>query len=157
MDKDSRSVGASGTDSRSAPASVICSLCGAESVLSERGSCSNCGALIGTTHHQGKAIGGALTSGGKRRHYRGVVVFSGTLSMRRDRVAAAASRAGWEVAANVSGRTTLVVVGVQDMSKLAGSEESTKQRKAESLIAAGYKIRIVDESEFWRLVAQATE
>ena len=77
--------------------------------------------------------------------------------MRRDRVAAAASRAGWEVAANVSGRTTLVVVGVQDMSKLAGSEESTKQRKAESLIAAGYKIRIVDESEFWRLVAQATE
>ena len=50
--------------------------------------------LIGTTHHQGKAIGGALTSGGKRRYYRGVVVFSGTLSMRRDRVAAAAWRAG---------------------------------------------------------------
>lgn len=157
MSKDSRSVGASGTASPSAPASVICSLCGAESVPYERGACSNCGALVGTAQHKGKPIGRALTSGGNRRQYRGVVVFTGTLSMRRDRAAAAASAAGWEVAANVSGLTTLLVVGVQDISKLADSAESTKQRKAESLIAEGYKIRIIDECEFWGLIDQATE
>ena len=75
--------------------------------------------------------------------------------MRRDEAAAAVKAAGWEIAANVNGRTTILVLGVQDMSKLAGSDKSTKQRKAESLIAGGQKIRIVDEGEFWRLIDSA--
>jgi DNA polymerase-3 subunit epsilon len=75
--------------------------------------------------------------------------------MRRDKVTAAVAAAGWEVAANVSARTTILVLGVQDTSKLAGSDKSTKLRKAESLIAVGQKIRIVDESGFWRLLDPA--
>lgn len=41
------------------------------------------------------------------------------------------------------------------MKKLAGSDKSTKQREAESLIAGGQKISIVDEAEFWRLLDPA--
>jgi DNA polymerase III subunit epsilon len=92
---------------------------------------------------------------GDHGQYRDVVVFTGTLSKRRDKVAAAVSAAGWEVATSVSHRTTILVLGVQDMKKLAGSDKSTKQREAESLIAGGQKISIVDEAEFWRLLDPA--
>ena len=145
MGDDFRSVSAPGSASPSAPASVICSLCGVESIPSERRTCSNCGAVFVAAHHPS----------GERRPYREVVVFSGTLTMRRDKVAAAVTAAGWEVAANVNGRTTILVLGVQDMSKFAGADKSTKERKAESLIAGGQKIRIVDEGEFWRLIDPA--
>ncbi len=90
------------------------------------------------------------------RPVREIVVFSGKLAMRRDKVAAAVAAAGRGVAVNVSAQTTMLVIGVQDPKQLvAGYDKSTKERKAESLIASGYKIRIVDEAEFWRLLEAA--
>jgi DNA polymerase III subunit epsilon len=78
-----------------------------------------------------------------------VIVFSGKLSMRRDKVAAAVAAANWEVAANVSARTTMLVLGAQDMKRMVeGFDKNTKERKATSQSPAAIKIRVVDESEF---------
>jgi DNA polymerase-3 subunit epsilon len=49
----------------------------------------------------------------------------------------------------------LLVVGDQDIQKLAGHDQSAKHRKAESLIAQGYPIRILQETDFKNLVALA--
>jgi len=49
----------------------------------------------------------------------------------------------------------LLVVGDQDTKRLASHEKSSKHRKAEKLIAEGYQIRILRESDFKELVALA--
>jgi len=81
-----------------------------------------------------------------------VLVFTGSLSMLRREAADAASAAGCEVDVGVTERTTVLVVGDQDIRKLAGHEKSSKHRKAEDLIARGQKIRIIGESDFQRVV-----
>lgn len=81
-----------------------------------------------------------------------VIVFTGTLQMDRDVAAAVAAQAGCKVAAGVTKKTTLLVVGDQDVSKLAGYEKSAKHRKAEELAQAGCTIRILCESDFVALV-----
>ena len=48
-----------------------------------------------------------------------------------------AAAAGCDVAANVTRKTTMLVVGTQDRSKLKGYAKSTKHRKAETLIERG--------------------
>jgi len=50
---------------------------------------------------------------------------------------------------------TQFVAGDQDNSKLAGHEKSTKHRKAELLVAEGYSIRIIRETDFKALVQSA--
>ncbi|RWR09128.1 exonuclease domain-containing protein [Paenirhodobacter populi] len=77
-----------------------------------------------------------------------VVVFTGSLGIPRDRAAEMAARAGMEVAQGVTERTTHLVVGPGPATAL----QSTKLRKAEQLRAAGYPIRIIDESAFRALV-----
>ena len=62
------------------------------------------------------------------------LVFTGALGIPRREAADMAARAGCDVAANVSRKTTLLVVGTQDRSKLKGYQKSTKHRKAETLI-----------------------
>ena len=42
----------------------------------------------------------------------------------------------------------MLVVGIQDDTKLAGYEKSSKQRKAEELIESGISIRILSENDF---------
>ena len=64
-----------------------------------------------------------------------------------------ASKAGMTVKASVTRNTTLLVVGDQDLSLLAGHTKSTKHRKAEEMIAAGHHIRIIGETEFIQLVS----
>jgi DNA polymerase III subunit epsilon len=81
-----------------------------------------------------------------------VLVFTGTLSMSRSQAADAASDVGCQVDARVTKHTTLLVVGDQDVRKLAGHEKSAKHRKAEELIANGQRIRIISESDFQRIV-----
>lgn len=81
-----------------------------------------------------------------------VLVFTGTLSMSRSQAADAASVVGCEVDARVTKKTTLLVVGDQDVRKLAGHEKSAKHRKAEELIAKGQRIRIISESDFQHIV-----
>jgi DNA polymerase-3 subunit epsilon len=82
-----------------------------------------------------------------------VLVFTGVLSMLRREASDAASAAGCEVDARVTERTTLLVVGDQDIRKLAGHEKSSKHRKAEDLIGKGHRIRIIGESDF-QLIAR---
>jgi DNA polymerase-3 subunit epsilon len=84
--------------------------------------------------------------------YGEVLVFTGTLSMLRHEAADLASAAGCEVATGVTKHTTLLVVGDQDIRRLAGHEKSSKHRKAEELINIGQAIRILAESDFQRIV-----
>lgn len=81
-----------------------------------------------------------------------VLVFTGALQVPRPEAADMAARVGCNVAANVSKKTTILVVGDQDVALLAGHEKSTKHRKAEELIRQGYPIRIIRESDFSALV-----
>ena len=80
------------------------------------------------------------------------VVFTGALTLPRREAAALAAKAGCDVVAGVRKTTTLLVVGDQDIQKLAGHEKSIKHRKVEELIAKGHAIRILKESDFLRLV-----
>ena len=84
-----------------------------------------------------------------------VIVFTGALSMPRSQAAEFAANAGCDVGDGVNKKTTLLVVGDQDISKLAGHEKSSKHRKAEDLIGKGQNIRILGESDFLRLLKVA--
>ena len=85
-----------------------------------------------------------------------VIVFTGVLSLLRGEAADAASAAGCEVESGVTKRTTLLVVGDQDIrTKLAGHDKSAKRLKAEELIATGQRIRIIGESDFRHLCGSA--
>lgn len=80
------------------------------------------------------------------------IVFTGALTIPRREAAALAASAGCDVAAAVKKSTTLLIVGDQDVIKLAGNEKSAKHRKAEELISKGQPIRILRESDFLRLI-----
>lgn len=84
--------------------------------------------------------------------YGEVLVFTGTLSMPRRVAADAAAEAGCRVDGGVTKQTTLLVVGDEDLRKLAGHDKSSKHRKAEELIAKGQPIRILAESDFQHIV-----
>ena len=81
-----------------------------------------------------------------------VVVFTGALSIPRREAAKKAADAGCTVGEGVNKTTTLLVVGDQDIRRLAGHEKSGKHRKAEELISKGQRIRILGESDFTRLI-----
>jgi DNA polymerase-3 subunit epsilon len=84
-----------------------------------------------------------------------VLVFTGALSMPRHNAAVAAANAGCQVDDGVTKHTTLLVVGDQDIRKLAGHEKSSKHRKAEELIRKGQHIRIIGETDFQSIVGWA--
>lgn len=77
-----------------------------------------------------------------------VLVFTGALEISRREAADLAATIGCQVASGVTKKTTLLVVGDQDIKKIAGHERSSKHRKAEELIANGIPIRILKESDF---------
>ena len=81
-----------------------------------------------------------------------VIVFTGTLSIGKREAATLAAQAGCKVGKNTTKTTTLLVVGDQDISRLAGHTKSEKHRKAEKLIAEGQQIRILGESDFQKLL-----
>ena len=62
---------------------------------------------------------------------------------------------GCQVDSEVTRKTTILVVGDQDIDKLAGHEKSTKNRKAEELISQGVPIRIIKERDFREMAALA--
>jgi len=80
------------------------------------------------------------------------IVFTGALSMPRHEAADLASRFGCEVLPGVSKKTTLLVVGDQDVARLNGKDKSSKHLKAEALIQEGVNIRILRESDFISLM-----
>ena len=83
------------------------------------------------------------------------LVFTGALVVPRREAADMAEAAGCDVAANVTKKTTLLVVGTQDKSKLKGYEKSRKHRKAEALIEKGAEIQILSESDFSEIMGVA--
>lgn len=85
------------------------------------------------------------------------VVFTGALIIPRREIADIAANAGCEVLAGVTKKTTLLVVGDQDVSKLAGHSKSSKHRKAEELIAKGGGIRILRESDLMTMLEPADQ
>ena len=82
-----------------------------------------------------------------------VVCFTGQLAMSRVEAATFAAGAGITVKTSVSKKVTLLVVGDQDMSTLAGHDKSSKHRRAEALQLEGHEIKILGETEFLKLIA----
>ena len=81
-----------------------------------------------------------------------VAVFTGSLLIPRRDAADLAARAGCDVGGTVTRKTTLLIVGDQDISKLAGKSKSSKHIKAEELIRQGCPIRILRETDFQSIV-----
>jgi DNA polymerase III subunit epsilon len=79
------------------------------------------------------------------------MVFTGALSIKRREAAELAARLGCTVAETVKRTTTILVVGDQDVLRLAGHEKSAKHRRAENLAAEGQRIRFLRESDFLQL------
>lgn len=76
------------------------------------------------------------------------IVFTGALGMTREQAREAAAKLGCVPLPGVSKKTTMLVVGDQDIRRLSGSDKSSKHRKAEELIQKGHAIRILSESDF---------
>lgn len=83
------------------------------------------------------------------------IVFTGSLEITRSEAADLAAMVGCEVSSGVTKKTTILVVGDQDILRLAGREKSIKHRKAEELVAAGQPIRIIRETDFKEIVQNA--
>jgi DNA polymerase-3 subunit epsilon len=77
-----------------------------------------------------------------------VCVFTGQMKISRADAARIANESGAAVEPGVSKRTTIVVVGDQDLDRLAGKDKSSKHLKAEELVAKGFPIRILQERDF---------
>jgi DNA polymerase-3 subunit epsilon len=86
-----------------------------------------------------------------------VLVFTGALEIPRREAADLAAALGCQVASGVTKNTTILVVGDQDVRKLAGHEKSSKHRKVEGLIAKGVTIRVLKESDFKELARLSHE
>ncbi|MDX0463428.1 transposase [Sinorhizobium medicae] len=83
------------------------------------------------------------------------LVFTGALSIPRKEAADLAHYAGGRVDPGVTRETTILVVGDQDLDKLAGRAKSSKHRKAEQLAAAGQTIRFLAETDFLASVRES--
>ena len=81
-----------------------------------------------------------------------VIVFTGALEIPRREAANLAASVGCNVANSVTKKTTMLVVGDIDVTKLAGHDKSSKHRKAEELVEAGQPLRIIRETDFKELV-----
>lgn len=85
--------------------------------------------------------------------YGKTIVFTGSLTaMSRETAADHASKYGFKIGSGVTKKTDYLVVGVQDLDKLAGHEKSLKHRKAEELIKNNFSIKIITESNFISMI-----
>ncbi len=82
-----------------------------------------------------------------------VIVFTGALEIPRREASEIASKIGCKVESGVNKSTTMLVIGDQDIRRLAGHEKSSKHRKAEELILKGQTLRLLTESDFRQLIA----
>ena len=81
-----------------------------------------------------------------------VLVFTGELSITRKEATTIATNAGCTVTPNMKKSVTILVIGDQDTKKLKGKDKSSKQRKAEELMAKGQEIKIIGESDFIEMI-----
>lgn len=106
---------------------------------------------------ESSSSGAAIQRDGNREGdlYGEILTFTGALELPRSEAADLAASVGCQVSSGVTKKTTILVVGDQDATKLAGHEKSSKHRKAEQLVADGHRIRIIRESDFKALVRTA--
>lgn len=81
-----------------------------------------------------------------------VLVFTGSLMIPRKEASQMAAEAGCDISSTVKKSVTILVIGDQDTTKLAGHEKSSKHRKAEALIKKGQHIKIIGESDFKAMI-----
>jgi DNA polymerase-3 subunit epsilon len=80
------------------------------------------------------------------------LVFTGSLSFKRGEAGKMAAELGCNVTNSVTQKTTILVVGAQDKTKLAGYKKSSKHRKAEDLInRKKLPIKILSEKDFMEM------
>lgn len=82
-------------------------------------------------------------------HY---ICFTGSLSIPRSEAVKMATDAGAGISPSPTKKTTLVVVGEQDLAIVGDTGKSSKQRKAEQMIANEHPLNIIGEHEFLTLV-----
>ncbi len=79
------------------------------------------------------------------------VLFTGTLGIPRQEAVDIAAELGCNVVDGASKKVTVLVLGIQDKSKLKGYDKSSKHRKVETLITRGSEIEILSEKDFFEL------
>ena len=84
------------------------------------------------------------------------VVFTGTLSKPRVEAARAAKRAGAIVHSSPSAQTTVIVRGRPNALQAVGRDAGLKLMEIKRLREKGHRITILNETQFWRLVAKRT-
>ncbi|MGF1878763.1 3'-5' exoribonuclease [Photobacterium frigidiphilum] len=84
--------------------------------------------------------------------YGEMLVFTGALQYPRKDAAEFAAKLGCSVKDSITKKTTMLIVGDQDLSKLAGKKKSSKHLKAEKLILEGQEIKILLEKDFMKLL-----
>ncbi len=82
------------------------------------------------------------------------LVFTGTLSKPRVEAARAARRAGAIVHSSPSAQTTVIVRGRPNALQAVGRDAGLKLMEIKRLREKGHRITIVNETQFWRLVAK---
>lgn len=80
-----------------------------------------------------------------------VIVFTGELSLSREQAANIAAHIGCKVDANITKKTTMLVVGTQNPDLIV-SEKSSKHLKAEEYIKKGQNIKILLEQDFFEII-----
>jgi len=105
---------------------------------------------VGKTYPKAVAVAGDPNG----RHAAHIVVFTGAMQMTREDAALLASGCGMTVKTTVTLKTTILVVGDQDLTVLAGHSKSSKHRKAETLITEGKAIQIIGETDFMQMVRE---
>jgi BRCT domain type II-containing protein len=82
------------------------------------------------------------------------LTFTGILSKRRREAALAAKRAGAIVHSGPSALTTVIVRGKPNPLQAAGRDGGLKLMEIKRLRAKGYRITLLNEEQFWRLVGR---
>jgi BRCT domain type II-containing protein len=97
----------------------------------------------------------ALPRAGRLATLKGVhLAFTGILSRPRREARAAARRAGAVLHGMPSVRTSVVVRGKPNPRQAAGRDAGLKLMEIKRLRAKGHRIALLDERQFWRLVAR---
>jgi serine/threonine-protein kinase len=96
----------------------------------------------------------AALKAGALRSLKGVhLAFTGILSRTRDEARRAARRAGAIIHGSPSARTSVVVRGKPNPLQAAGRDSGRKLIEIKRLRAKGQRITILNDAQFWRLVA----
>jgi len=103
--------------------------------------------LIDALRHPPAALRSAALSSLRGVH----LCFTGILRKPRREAVAAAARAGAVVHTGPSTRTTVIVRGRPNAQQAAGKDAGLKLMDIRRLRAAGHRIRMVTETQFWRL------